>query len=349
MDGVHLMDLGKASNDLYRHHLRMAPVRIELELTEACNIACRFCYNSGERAFTDKLTAMRILHLLAGQGVLEIILTGGEPLLHPDFDLIAREAGSLFPHVLLQTNGTLLTEEKMVVLTESGFLGLNISLHGGPDTHDYLTQHQGSHARALRSVKRALKSPLVTWVNLVLTNQNYGEIGAHLRFLSEVGVRNFTFTRFTPTGSGRAATLALSLEQLETATRRIQEFRDSNQGSTVLLANAVPRCALPEDLREFAEPCSYGVDRFYVNVRGDLMICGMSRVPLGNVLNATLREIKAASSAFQQTCGYVGLPQKCQLCSSVTACRGGCRAAALATSGRLDGMDPLAAWSDSRE
>jgi len=326
----------------YEHHLRMAPIRIEMELTESCNMRCRFCYNTLTPVFIDTAMALELLKKLSAQGILEIVLTGGEPTLHPDFIAIANSAGNLFTNVMLQTNGTLLTRELVTLIKESGFLGLNISIHGKESVHDRLTTIEGSYDDALRALELSLKASLVTWVNMVLTNENKSTLSEHLTNLKSHGVRNFTFTRFTPVGSGRDADLALSVHDLVEVVADIDTFRQNNTDCTVLLANAVPRCTFPDDLVHYAEPCSYGISRFYINVKGDLMICGMSRIILGNTLRQSIEEIKRNSEEYRSICLGVALPPTCKACSDMKLCRGGCRAAAWAVTGKLDGLDPLA-------
>jgi radical SAM protein with 4Fe4S-binding SPASM domain len=312
-----------------------------MELTEACNLRCRFCYNSLEPRYIEEGKAIALLDALAAQGVMEVVLTGGEPTLHPAFVTIAERAGAKFAHAMLQTNGTLLTERTLSALVSSGFVGLNVSLHGPPDVHDQLTTVAGSYEAAAASIDLALDSGVVVWVNTVLTKQNAATLHSHLRALRTRGVRSFTFTRCTETGSGRDTGLALTGDEVVAAVRCIDEFAGENPGCSVLMANAVPRCALPSELWDYCESCSYGTSRFYVNVRGELMVCGMSRVVLGNLFSQSLQEMKRGSRAFEQICTGTALPQSCANCEEVASCRGGCRAAALAVTGSLCGADPL--------
>lgn len=328
--------------DFYQYHLKMAPVRIELELTEACNLRCLFCYNTLKPTFAKTSDVLKVLDGLAEQGVLEIILTGGEPLLHGDFRIIAAHAGKLFANTLLQTNGTLLDQQLVKFLKDSGFMGLNISLHGDVNVHDLLTGSIGSYTKAINAIDLALNSTLMIWVNMVLTKQNRESLVDHLLALRQRGVRNFTFTRFTPTGSGRDAKLAMRRHELVEVIDRLNKFQHDNRDCTVLVANSIPRCALPHELREYSEPCSYGINRFYVNTLGELMLCGMSRVVIGSLLNQTIEEIKQSSRDFERLCLNSSLPAECQSCKDVLLCRGGCRAAALATTKTIEGRDPLA-------
>ena len=296
-------------SNLHEFHLHMAPIRIEFELTEACNLACSFCYNSRKPRYTSLETASNILESLARQDVLEIVLTGGEPTLHPEFRKIAIIAGELFNCVLLQTNGTFLDDDLLSFLEAAGFAGLSISLHGPRDRHDRLTQVEGSYDDAVRAISRAVHTPLQLWVNMVVTRDNIDTVVTHMERLFDEGVRAFTFTRFTPVGCGKENdALAPSREELVEVVRAIDEFQGRNPSCTVLMANAVPRCCLPEDLGMYSEACSYGLNKFYVDVDGNLMTCGMARTRIGSILTTSISTLKAQSPHFKALCTDALLP-----------------------------------------
>jgi uncharacterized Fe-S cluster-containing radical SAM superfamily protein len=90
------------------------PTNLQVELTTACNLRCSYCYRkSGSneakgRLATSKL--LEILRVLSDNGLHSVELTGGEPLLHPDFIQIVRFCGERFSIIGLLTNGTLITE-----------------------------------------------------------------------------------------------------------------------------------------------------------------------------------------------------------------------------------------------
>ena len=78
-----------------------------------------------------------------------------------------------------------------------------------------------------------------------------------------------------------------------------------------------------------------------MDVHGNLLMCGMSRVKIGNILEDTLQNIKKSSVDFRNLVTGTGFPDECRNCQDFAKCRGGCRAAALACSGSYCGKDPL--------
>ena len=218
---------------------------------------------------------------------------------------------------------------------------MNISVHGEKEIHEKITRVPGSYDKAIRSIQLCLQSKKVLWVNTVITKVNASSIISHLTRLKEIGVKNFTFTRFTPIGKGAGANIALSSDDLISVLRDIVRFSKENNVS-ILLANAIPPCFLPRDLQFLSEICTFGLNKFYIDVFGNLLYCGMSRVKLGNIFDNTIADIKAKSVIFKKNCDNSLCPAECLTCPFFgKKCRGGCRAAALADTGSLWGKDPL--------
>lgn len=323
------------------HLYSMNPIRVELEITEVCNLRCLFCYNDAERKVPSFERVKELIERLAGQGVLELVLTGGEPTSHPNFDDIVAYAVKKIPCVMVQTNGTLMTCARAKMLRDIGVAGVNISLHGNKEVNTALTQVPGAYDLAISGIKACVKQGLTLWVNAVLTNVNEHCLVEHMKCLADIGVRNFTFTRFTPVGQIAKRELLLSNQKLIQLLRDIVAFGRDN-GVSILLANAFPRCGLPVDLQHLSEICTYGLTKFYVDVNGDVLYCGMSRVRLGNIICSSFEEIKRGSEVFRTNVGSSLAPTKCIKCPSFPEkCRGGCRAAAIANQGIIGGEDPL--------
>ena len=166
----------KGSLRMKRRALELAqPLSAHLELTYRCNWSCVFCYNP-RRGDLRGLTGAEwtaVLDDLRTLGTLTVTLTGGEPLLHPDFLAIARAARERAMALNVFTNGSLVSDAMADDLAALDPLAVEMSLHGAcAATHDRTTGRPGSfdalflgldRLRA-RGVRLVLKSP-VTRIN----------------------------------------------------------------------------------------------------------------------------------------------------------------------------------------
>lgn len=327
------------TDSLLQLNIDMCPTRIELELTEKCNLKCRFCYNTQKPIVSQK--AYQIIDKLAREGVLEIVLTGGEPMTHPNFLKILSKCSNLFAKVMVQTNGTFVTEDMADHLMNAKVFGVNISLHGNATIHQQLTCVEGSYDLALSGIKYLITRGVNLASNFVLTSENIESLPQTIEHLYDLGIKEITLTRFTPAGigannSGLAITSQQLINALSCANKKIEHYKDLR----IILANSVPYCVLPNELSQYCQYCHFGCSRFYVDVIGNVLMCGMARIKIGNILEQDFKTMKSSSEIFKQHVLGADVPDKCKECNHFKTCRGGCRAAAYACTNNYCGADP---------
>jgi sulfatase maturation enzyme AslB (radical SAM superfamily) len=135
--------LGGLGNEIaYRLGRPHAPALLSanLELTNRCNLRCTFCPTGNgrlarPRGFMDPALFRRALE---GAGRLEFVLLfqWGEPLLHPRFFDLAREAADRGTRTLVTTNGTLLDDRRIARLLEARLDRVTVSVDGDAATHE---------------------------------------------------------------------------------------------------------------------------------------------------------------------------------------------------------------------
>lgn len=150
--------LGIANEIAYRFGWRKAPglVSLNLELTNHCNLTCSFCPTGNglmerPRGFMHAATFRRALQ---GAGPLEfaLLFQWGEPLLHPDFVGLAREARAHGARTLVTTNATLLDARRVDDLLDAGIDRVTVSVDGDARTHE--TVRGVSLAKTVAGIER---------------------------------------------------------------------------------------------------------------------------------------------------------------------------------------------------
>src|SRR5213594_3627145 len=110
------------------------PHVVAWNLTRRCNLACAHCYiaagptesSAGELPTGD---CLRIVdQILEVNPAPLLILSGGEPLLRDDLETIARHAAARGATVVVGTNGTRLTPERIATLQDAGVRGVAVSV-----------------------------------------------------------------------------------------------------------------------------------------------------------------------------------------------------------------------------
>ncbi len=176
----------------------LSPVGVKLELTSHCNLRCGFCYTDSPRHTLARTADLpddawrSIVDEALELGVVEAVVTGGEPLLRRALalEVLARltDAGV---GVVLNTNGWFVDEQIADRLAGAPGLRVYVSVDGAaPSLHDQARGVPGSWRRATKAVHLLLERGVRVQVAHVLTPDNAAHLAEFLAAMADLGVRN---------------------------------------------------------------------------------------------------------------------------------------------------------------
>lgn len=146
-----------------------------IELTSKCNERCVHCYIPHEKKDTDISEDLMIdvLNQCKKMGVLTVIFSGGEPMLHPQFCKFLRYAKDLDFNVTILSNLTLLTDEIIDSLKYRHCSCVNVSLYSMiPEVHDKITNLRGSFDKTKNNILRLIENDIAVQINCPIMQQN---------------------------------------------------------------------------------------------------------------------------------------------------------------------------------
>jgi radical SAM protein with 4Fe4S-binding SPASM domain len=177
-------------------------------ITRTCNLRCVHCYSdSMAMQYPGELNweqMQAVVKDLAGYKVPSLLLSGGEPLIHPRFfDLVdlATEQGL---KLTISTNGTLITPEKAALLKAANVAYVGISLDGIGEIHDQFRGKAGAFDAAVRGFRNCHEVGQKTGLRLTLTRHNVENIERILDFIEEQRIQRVCFYHLVPAGRGSA-------------------------------------------------------------------------------------------------------------------------------------------------
>lgn len=159
--------------------------QLDVELTERCNSDCIHCCinrpaNDADARRRETTTGQvkEILHQAADLGCLEVRLTGGEPLLRPDFEELYIFARRLGLRVLLFTNGRLITPHLAGLFARiPPLVTIEITVYGmRAESYEAVTRAPGSFAQFWRGVNLLLEHDVPFVVKSAPLPQNKHEM-----------------------------------------------------------------------------------------------------------------------------------------------------------------------------
>jgi radical SAM protein with 4Fe4S-binding SPASM domain len=326
-------DFGKRIRDRVKG--KRVPLSGSLELTFRCNLRCVHCYvahgHSGipgrEELSTSEICD--ILDQVADEGCLWLLLTGGEPLVRPDFlDIYtyAKRKGFL---VSLFTNGTLLTPEIADALAEYPPFKVEITLYGRTEeTYERITGVPGSYERCMRAIELLLDRGLPLRLKTMLMTLNKDEVWDMQAYAEDLGVE-FRFDPLLNAGlDGSSAPTAFRLPPQEVVhfdladAKRVDEWRRFCDEFTGAPANP-----------EYVYHCGAGIHTFHVDPYGGLSACMIAREPQYDLRRGSfhegwvefIKEVRSQKRTRDTKCAHCELIALCGQCPGWAALEHGDR------------------------
>ncbi|MGZ8174909.1 heme d1 biosynthesis radical SAM protein NirJ [Methylobacter sp.] len=182
-----------------------APVVI-WNLIRRCNLTCKHCYTtSTDINFPNELSTPEIYTVMDDLKAFKVpvlILSGGEPLLHPDIFAISRRAKDMGFYVALSTNGTKISADNIDEIAAINYQYIGVSLDGIKDTHDQFRRVQGSFDQALHGIHLCLEKGIKVGLRFTLTQDNAQDFPALLQLMDDHNIDKFYLSHLNYGGRG---------------------------------------------------------------------------------------------------------------------------------------------------
>lgn len=335
-----------------------APIDVSIELTARCNLNCAHCFQPDDRNYhslsTDEI--IRLGDELVTMGVFAVFLSGGEPLLNPDWATIGEHLISRGLAVGLSTNGTQITQEVARTIKDLKlYTALQVSLDGScPPIHDAI-RGKGAYRMTMRGLDHLAEEGIYPNIAITVMKSNIHDVPNVIELAVRRGLNHVHVMSLMPAGRAKTRFQELdpSLKEWTLMEEKLQARADELRGQiTVDWGN---RRYLPRDPR-FTEDQYSAVDRAYtgcpagkskavVDFGGNVFGCDLLKhenVCAGNIRNTPFSAIWNESAVFKEwrerhPDSILG---KCQSCRWLFACVGGCPALSISVGLTMFDSDP---------
>ncbi|MEW6359799.1 MAG: radical SAM protein [Planctomycetota bacterium] len=268
------------------------PIYGAMELTHRCNLHCLHCYLARDAGSPEKtqreLTAQQLFPIIdeiAEAGCLDLLLTGGEPMIRKDFCEVYRHAIARGLLVTVFTNGTLIAAHILDVFAEFPPRGVEITLYGATQvTYERITGVPGSYERCIRGIEGLLGRGIRLVLKTILMTHNRDEFfaiekmaeGYGLPFRFDAGISPRLDGDLTPIGLRVPAAEAVEKEfAVPKMMQRRREFFEQMEGYP---------------LSDALYACGAGHNMFHIDPYGKLKPCLMVPEPEYDLLKGSFEE-----------------------------------------------------------
>lgn len=309
---------------------RLIPVKdasplqtLELEFSGRCNLRCAHCFSALSLRDMNQETLDLVFGGIDALQPVNLVLTGGEPLLNPLLPRALEMAAARLLRTVITTNGTLVDRETAALLKARGVAKAVVSLDFFKETHDAI-RGDGSFEQAVRGIRLLAAAKVPVFVTAMVQESTAARIEEFKRFcMEELGAAGLRLSSVMPIGRGKGS------PELSLPPALVKALFDKGEISAADGGDAVfERLA---DERTF--DCGAGVSECFVSAAGKVYAChyfqnlgesmgDMAERPLANIYRDY-----PASGAMPAAFDWAKLSE-CRACARFSACRGGCRARA---------------------
>jgi AdoMet-dependent heme synthase len=279
-----------------------------LELTYRCNLDCFFCYNDvglrGEPLSREQY--FRLLADLREMEVMNLTLSGGEPLAHPDFLALGARARELGFVVRIKSNGHALRGElARRVRDEIDPFLIEVSLHGATAAaHDRQTRVPGSFDRLLANLRELRSLRLRVKLNSTLTRWNEGEIEGMFALADSLGLPLQVDPEVTPRDDGGREPLQVAPSRegvLRLFRLQFARGKAAEEGRPeIQVARGGDDGTVPTPVHKH---CGAGSSGIAIDPFGNVYPCVQWRRPVGNLHRQGIGEIWGGAAGLAEVRG----------------------------------------------
>jgi PqqA peptide cyclase len=332
-----------------------SPFTLVAELSYQCPLHCPYCSNPvdiGAGRYRSELETehwTRAFGEAQRLGVLQLALTGGEPMLRRDLVELCAAARDADLYSSLITAGTLFTRERAEALKEAGLDHVQISIQSPNAQDNDRIAGNRSFAKKIAAAHLAKELDFPLTINCVLHRQNLDRIEEVLELALELGAQRLELanTQYYGWAVLNQEALLPSWEQLQRGEEAVQRFRERVGPKLDIL------WVLPDYYEELPKPCMGGWGRtaMVVAPNGDVLPCqAATTIPgleFANLRDHSLEWIWNESDAFTRFRGTDWMPEPCRTCplDRQEVDWGGCRCQALRLVGDPTATDPVCQFS----
>ncbi len=327
------------------------PLWLLAELTYRCPLHCVFCYNPIEFAKTENELStddwLRVLREGREMGAVQCGLSGGEPLLRDDLEIIVAEARRLGYYTNLLTSGVGLTAERAAALKAAGLDHVQLSFQDSTrEVNDFL-----SHTKTFELKNRVAKIikdngwPMV--MNVVIHRLNIDHVDRIIGMAADLGAEYLELanTQYYSWAYLNRDQLLPTREQL----RRAEQVTDAWR---IRLGDKMRLFFVAPDYHEGRpKKCVNGWGSMFLTVTpdGTALPCHTAKMLPGlafpNVREHSMREIWYESEGFNRYRGTGWMKEPCSSCEHREEDLGGCRCQAFLIAQDAEAADPVCAKS----
>lgn len=322
------------------------PISGSFELLPLCNMNCDMCYVRLDRKEMERQGRIRtadewlgLAEQMQKAGTLFLLLTGGEPLLYPEFKKVYLGLRKMGMIVTINTNGTLIDKAWADFFKAYPPRRVNITLYGtDEETYRDLCHYPGGYEKTIRGIRLLRERNIDVKINGSLVRDNENDVTQIVDTAVSLGAAVNIDTYMYPAVRERTKpfneqsrllpeTAARGRAAFMKATKESEQYRQLAEEIVAAAYETPEGEMIPGEMR-----CQAGKTSFTINWQGKMRPCVMLTKPEAEVFEVGF---DAAWQQLREGIAQIRLSSKCSACTYRRVCQT-CAACALYEAGAYD-------------
>ena len=307
---------------------------IQWHITHLCNLRCKHCYQEEYNNHMKKedfyIILDRLENWLRGKDLVpQINLTGGEPLLHPNFFEFLEEITKRKFRFSILTNGTMIDKGTAKKIKYYNPLFVQISLDGIKETHDNI-RGNGNFEKALQGIDNLKSEGVKVLVSFTAQKSNYKDFKELAKICQNHKVDKLWWDRVVTEDENLYLSTEQFKELVKVSNNLIHGFHLFQNYSCVTNQRSL-QCIGTKDC---GYRCNAGKGLIIILADGSLMPCRRLPFVIGNIKEDELESIIKGSPIMRELSEFYA-PKECYGCKELNKCYGGSRCVTYAQTDKL--------------
>lgn len=237
-----------------RKDILYSPIRIYYELTLACDLQCKFCFNNSGKSRLNELTTdevIKSLETLKRANVMDVRFTGGEPTQRKDWFEILKEAKNLGFVVSCNINANYFNATIPRQLSKLNLEQVTVSIDG-TEIHHEQNRGENTFRRAVKNIELMHRLGIKLRFNTLVSKYNINDVEFMIKLASKYATEiNFFVVRFIGRGSHLGETHSVDMKKFKKMSLQAAELQKKYPKLNILYFAKVTRnTSINEDINK---------------------------------------------------------------------------------------------------
>lgn len=292
-----------------------------LEITTQCNERCVHCYIPHEYKvdLMDSKKLYDLLRQIRDMNVLNVIITGGEPMIHKEFLGLLKKCNELNFSVNVLSNLTLINDEIISEMTHNKLLCVQTSLYSmDSKVHDEITGYIGSHKRTVLAIEKLVNNNIPVQINCPILKNNMNNYKKVMAWAKSKGIMVYSDFAVFAQYNNSQSNLNCRLSQKEVKELTIDRIYNDEE-YRYKIKNDIEQ----KKNNDLSKPiCTVCQESLCISSNGNVYPCsGWENYSLGNINESSINEIwfNSKKTKFLRSLTLKDFPQ-CISCADRNYC-----------------------------